>query len=287
MKPFSPTLNILGTSIAALLAFKGKKRRSLSSTGALSAFIVGYLSIACGLRGILLLFFYLVGTKATKFKNDIKKKIDGDVGHSSVRGPHQVLACSGIAVLFSLYHAYKYGEEKNIDYSMYPSESCISMAIVSHYATCLADTLASELGILSKTDPFLITDPRKKVPRGTNGGVSWLGFLWSAVGGAAIGMAQILIDTISGFPCRVSNMLVFSTLCGLIGSVFDSILGATLQATYYDREKKMVYCSKNNDVDDVKLFCGRDILTNAQVNFVSVLLTTVIGGYWLGPCVFQ
>lgn len=66
------------------------------------------------MRGFLLLFFYLVGTKATKFKNDVKRKIDGDIGHSSVRGPHQVLACSIIAVVLTLYHAYNYGEEKII-----------------------------------------------------------------------------------------------------------------------------------------------------------------------------
>lgn len=58
--------------------------------------------------------FYLIGTKATKFKHDFKEKIDGDAGKSSVRGPHQVLSCSGIAVILSLYHAYQYGEEKTI-----------------------------------------------------------------------------------------------------------------------------------------------------------------------------
>ena len=28
------------------------------------------------------------------------------------------------------------------DYKLYPNESCIGAAIVAHYATCLADTLA-------------------------------------------------------------------------------------------------------------------------------------------------
>lgn len=147
--------------------------------------------------------------------------------------------------------------------------------------------MKSELGILSKSDPFLITNPRTKVPRGTNGGVSWLGFFWSALGGLSVGIAQLGIDFISGFSCRVPDILVFSTLCGLLGSIIDSILGATLQATYYDKENKLVYCSKTDTSNDVKLFCGRDILTNAQVNLVSVLLTTFIGGYLLGPRIFQ
>lgn len=48
MKPFSLTLNFLGVVIATLLATKGMKRKSLSKTGAMAAFIVGYFSIACG-----------------------------------------------------------------------------------------------------------------------------------------------------------------------------------------------------------------------------------------------
>lgn len=48
MKPFCATLNLLGITIATLLAVKGMKRKSLSKMGAMAAFIVGYFSIACG-----------------------------------------------------------------------------------------------------------------------------------------------------------------------------------------------------------------------------------------------
>jgi uncharacterized membrane protein len=48
MKPFSFKLNVLGVAIATLLATKGMKRKSLSKTGAMAAFVVGYFSIACG-----------------------------------------------------------------------------------------------------------------------------------------------------------------------------------------------------------------------------------------------
>lgn len=48
MKPFSFTLNFVGVAVATLLARKGMKRKSLSKTGAVAAFIVGYFSIACG-----------------------------------------------------------------------------------------------------------------------------------------------------------------------------------------------------------------------------------------------
>ena len=62
-------------------------------------------------------------------------------------------------------------------------ESAIACGIIAHYATCLADTLASELGILSKSDPFFIVQPWKKVPPGTNGGVTLGVFFWMASDG--------------------------------------------------------------------------------------------------------
>jgi len=48
----------------------------------------------------------------------LKMKKDGDAGKSSVRGPSQVLACSAIAVLLSLFHAVYFGEEKTIGRSI-------------------------------------------------------------------------------------------------------------------------------------------------------------------------
>src|SRR5260370_8225741 len=53
-------------------------------------------------------------------------------------------------------------------------------------ACCLGDTIASEIGILSKSTPRLATTWRK-VPPGTNGGMTILGTLGSAFGGALIG----------------------------------------------------------------------------------------------------
>ncbi len=84
----------------------------------MTAWMVGYLSIACGNRGFLLLVFYQLGTMATKYKKELKIQKDGDAGKSSVRSPYQVLACSGIAVVISLLHVVYFGEEKAIGKSV-------------------------------------------------------------------------------------------------------------------------------------------------------------------------
>ena len=64
--------------------------------------------------------------------------------------------------------------------------------------------------------------------------------------------------------------------------MLDSAMGATLQATYYDTEKKCI-CSpltKNG-----KHICGWDILTNEQVNAISVAVVTYLSG-WAGKFFF-
>ncbi|KAL7555237.1 hypothetical protein ACHAWF_019038 [Thalassiosira exigua] len=185
-EPFDRLSMGRGAAIATLMAFRGWKRRSLTSSGAAAAWVVGFLSISCGPRGFLLLLFYAAGTKATKFKKDVKARLDRSAAESSCRGPNQVLACSLLGVALQLAHVYYHGKERPIDFSEYPQASSLACAVVAHHATSLADTMASELGMLSKSRPVLITSG-KKVPPGTNGGVTGLGTALSALGGFVIG----------------------------------------------------------------------------------------------------
>lgn len=237
-----------------------------------------------------MLVFYLLGTKATKFKKEIKQKLDGTIvlSGSIARGPSQVLACSLLALILSLVHVIYYGEEKPIDFGEFSMASKLTCGVVAHHATCLADTLASELGILAKDSPVLVTQPWKQVPPGTNGGVTALGFFWSALGGLLIGLFTIVFDLISGIsPLQVAPMLAFSTCCGLLGSLLDSLIGATLQRSLYDPDTKLAYQSTDEVKSATKVVSGINILTNEQVNLVSVAATTYLGGWILGPWFFS
>ena len=123
------------------------------------------------------------------------------------------------------------------------------MGIIAHYAAVTADTLSSELGILSKSPPRLITSLSfRQVPPGTNGGVSLAGTLAGALGSAIIALSSTFLipactDT-SALGSYVDGVwtlerrLIFAaaiTLWGFLGSLLDSILGGLLQRTVKDR----------------------------------------------------
>jgi uncharacterized membrane protein len=55
------------STLAALIALNGYRKKSLSLSGAYTAFIIGFVTILSGyMFGTILLAFYFIGSKATK-----------------------------------------------------------------------------------------------------------------------------------------------------------------------------------------------------------------------------
>lgn len=66
-----PRRDLIAILLATYLAYSGLKKRSLSFSGAISAFIVGYASLSSTICsfGAMLIVFYLAGSKATKVRS--------------------------------------------------------------------------------------------------------------------------------------------------------------------------------------------------------------------------
>jgi uncharacterized membrane protein len=69
----------------------------------------------------------------------------------------------------------------------------------------------------------------KKVEQGTSGGISLIGTLAALAGATLVGFAAVASEPGENWLRR----LVIIALGGLIGSLFDSLLGATVQAIYW------------------------------------------------------
>jgi uncharacterized protein (TIGR00297 family) len=137
-------------------------------------------------------------------------------------------------------------------------------------ATVTADTWATELGTLASQPPRLITNGRQ-VEVGTSGGVSVLGTSVSLVGGFLIGLTAGLLDPEISLPAAAA----IARIAGLIGSLFDSLLGATVQQIYYcevcqkDTERRVHKCGHKT-----RPLRGWSWLNNDLVN----MLSSAVGG---------
>lgn len=143
------------------------------------------------------------------------------------------------------------------------------------------DLLASEIGsVLAQNNPRLITNPSRIVPVGTNGGVSLVGCLCSLWGGFLVGISYIIGNLIFCRTDYLTNtlminlqLLFYCTFFGFLGSLIDSLLGATLQFSGYDRERNMTVQKPNPSIEHIS---GRDLLSNNQVNIISSFLTSIL-----------
>jgi len=138
--------------------------------------------------------------------------------------------------------------EHPIDFYKYFWPSYLICLLIGGYGASNGDTWASEIGIVSSGDVWLITTGQR-VPRGTNGGISVVGTAASIVGGLFIGFVYTLCTFyMSDFSTAVHTQwpgILLGGFAGLTGSMVDSMLGATLEYSGFDEETKKVVYKKN------------------------------------------
>jgi uncharacterized protein (TIGR00297 family) len=211
---------IYGFILATVVAYLAYRAHSLNKSGAIAATVVG--TVIFGLGGwqwaILLLTFFVTSSGLSRAFKKRKEGLNEKFSKGHERDASQVFGNGGLATLFAALHAF------------YPELSLPWIGFAASLAAVNADTWATELGVLNPTPPRMITNLNKRVEQGTSGGISLWGTGASLLGAAVIALPAVLLsptDTLN------INSFLLITAAGLAGSLFDSFLGATVQAMYY------------------------------------------------------
>ncbi len=211
-------LGLLLSSGVGLLAYR---RRSLTRSGVVGAIITGTTTVGLGgwSWGFSLIFFFVSSSLLSRFRERDKVVIAEDkFSKGSERDIFQVAANGGVATLAAL--CYGLSSSSRV-------HSMCEAGYIGAFAAATADTWATELGTLSTQLPRLITTGKRTTP-GTSGGITLLGTSVAAAGATALGLFYALLR-----GQRLLTLSLIALISGLAGSLFDSLLGATVQAMYY------------------------------------------------------
>lgn len=282
----SPLRCFMSIFIPSLLIYNAAKNKKLDTPAMITAFVMGFvetLSNLCMMATTIA--FFMAGTRATKYKRNFKEFSEDDT-KSGRRNWIQVISNGGVGMEISILLLIEKGPANelpiNFLYDYFPT--WLSIAFLGSVACACGDTLASELApVLSSAQPRLITNPLKRVPKGTNGGVTMLGLICSALGGFICGLAYyvfILIcvnrEILLGSPPQWP-LLIVGTIAGLLGSLVDSIIGATVQFSGYEKATGKIVSKLRPGVVRIS---GSEILDNHSVNLMSTLITALITPYF-------
>ncbi|MBC8375514.1 MAG: DUF92 domain-containing protein [FCB group bacterium] len=215
----SGTLPNMGGWLAAsmILGYGAHKLKALSVSGGFGAFLLGVFMFGMGSWHTMLplIGFFVLSSLLSKIADRQSKK-DIISSKGSQRDIVQVYANGGIPLIFTIAW---YLSNYSIDW--------LYWAFLASLASATADTWETEIGSFSKSLPLNILT-WKRVPKGYSGGISLLGTSGGVLGAAII----VSIAALMGFIQWDMNLIVVIIIAGFLGSIIDSILGASIQAKF-------------------------------------------------------
>jgi uncharacterized protein (TIGR00297 family) len=249
--PPDPVELVAGLLLSALVAGVGHHRQALSGSGVLGALATGTALFGLGgwEWGTMLLAFFISSSLLSHYRAADKEGLADKFAKGHRRDLGQALANAGVAVGLAAANL------------LWP-DPLLYVACTGTMAAVNADTWATEVGVLSKRPPRLITNGRP-VETGTSGGVTAIGLAASLGGAGLIALVAAAAAWIGRAGPRVLLAVVLAGVGGgACGSLLDSLLGATAQAIYW--------CDH----------CGKE--TERRTHRCGLATRRVRGARWLG-----
>jgi uncharacterized protein (TIGR00297 family) len=236
------------------------RKRSVSLSGFISMLVISSFFIwNNGIAALLILFgMFASASLLTKYKTEYKSVLtDKVVKKHGPRDAVQALCNLGIAFFCFLFYTYN-------------REEVWLLALLCSVASSNADSWASELGILSKKKPVLITNFKICKP-GISGGITWFGSFAGIMGSIFIALLSLLLKEKMMIGYSIVHLFFLVSLAGIAGLFMDSLLGATLQIVYKD--------DKGEETENVPLGLNKSRglrwINNDGVNFLSSMLVAL------------
>ncbi len=182
----------------------------------------------------------------------------------SVRDAWQVAANGGAAWAAALIYGFTRAD----------AMACVFAAAL---AAAAADTWASEIGVLSRKAPVSIITG-KPVERGISGGVSLVGTVAALAGSLSIAGLYVAsqVFTRQGVTRQSLAIAGIITAAGFIAMLVDSLLGATIQVHYLDKETGKLTEQSSRGGKAFARARGFFCITNDMVNFLSTLSAALL-----------
>ncbi|UCG01684.1 MAG: DUF92 domain-containing protein [Candidatus Heimdallarchaeota archaeon] len=230
---------------------------------------------------VVLCIFFFSSSILTKMKAKEKSSITSDFAKGSTKRDAIQVTANGIIPFLFAFGYFLFELLPNLAKShMNPHNPFdpFFIGVFAAFAVHTADTWATEIGILSKSPPRLVTNIRQKVDPGTSGGITFYGSCASLLGASLIAAVYLLFAIITSL-LSIETIIFFFLIAigGFLGSIIDSIEGAAIQGIYYCND-----CKKETETNPHKR-CGNETIlhrgiqqiNNDFVNLSSALIVTL------------
>lgn len=275
----------IGLVLSSAIGLLAYRRDALTSSGVAGAMLVGTLIFGFGgwTWGLTLIAFFVSSSLLSHYRRAEKEAVAEQFDKNERRDLGQVLANGGLGALLALavYFLVDLAGQARAGHPLYVY---LTVAYFGVMATVNADTWATELGVLASERPRLITTGRPVAP-GTSGGITRYGTLAALAGAAFIGVAAFVLIQLASLATRGELLLAdlsivaIAAVAGLVGSLFDSLLGASVQRIYWcDHCEKETERQVHGCGGRTRPLRGWIWMNNDMVN----LLSSLVGGLLAG-----